>query len=473
MFKRVTIWFLSIAALAPASLGASAILAGDDDDRPARPNIVLIVTDDQRWDTLSQMPGVDRLLADRGLTFSNAFVTNPLCCPSRSAILTGTHSHSTGVYTNEGAHGLAAFDDRSTIATWLDDAGYETAFIGKYFNGSWPAAYVPPGWDRWAAFRNGDDLYYDYDLLVDGRPRAYGTGADSYSTDVLARYAERFIRMTPDDDPLFMMVSTFAPHSPRTPPPGSVAGTDADAATASAWQPGPNLPETDVSDKPAYVQALDPFGPQHLRRARRAWAEQVAALRSVDEMVTGVVRALRETGRLTDTLIVFTSDNGIAVGEHGWTYKLAPYEESIRVPLVMRYDPLTDGGRTDALAVNVDIAPTIAALAGVRAPGIEGRSMLPILEGEAAGVRKDFLIEHVRYRGDRGLPDPPTYCAVRTHDRLFVHYATGEEELYDLDRDPWELENLATVARRREELTALRQRTKQLCRPKPPGFTWR
>src|SRR5688572_2635243 len=175
MVKRVTIWFLSIAALAPASLGASALLAGANDDRPSRPDIVLIVTDDQRWDTVSQMPGVQKLLADRGLTFANAFVTNPLCCPSRSTILTGTHSHSTGVYTNEGANGLKAFDDRSTIATWLDRAGYETAFIGKYFNGSWPTTYVPPGWDRWAAFRNAGDLYYDYDLLVDGKARAYGS----------------------------------------------------------------------------------------------------------------------------------------------------------------------------------------------------------------------------------------------------------------------------------------------------------
>jgi arylsulfatase A-like enzyme len=467
MFKRVTIWLLSIAALAPASIGASAILAGGLDGRPGRPDIVLIVTDDQRWDTLSQMPGVQRLLADQGLTFENAFVTNPLCCPSRSAILTGAHSHTTGVYTNEGSSGLSAFDDRSTVATWLDQAGYETAFIGKYFNGAWPARYVPPGWDRWAAFRNAGDLYYDYDLLVDGRARRYGSDDGSYSTDVLAGYADRFIRKAPDDEPLFLMLSTFAPHSPRTPPPGPTM------AEATRWQPGPNLPEADVSDKPAYIQALERPGDDRIDTARRAWAEQVAALRSVDTLVTLVVRALRETGRLDDTLIVFTSDNGLAVGEHGWTYKLTPYEESIRVPLIMRYDPLTEGGSTDALAVNVDIAPTLAAIAGARAPGVEGRSLLPILDGSASDVRTDFLIEHVEYRSDRGMPDAPTYCAVRTRDRLFVHYATGEEELYDLVRDPWQLENLASVPRRREELSNLRARTKQLCRPTPPGFTWR
>jgi N-acetylglucosamine-6-sulfatase len=143
------------------------------------------------------------------------------------------------------------------------------------------------------------------------------------------------------------------------------------------------------------------------------------------------------------------------------------------VPLIVRYDPLTDGGSTDALAVNVDLAPTIAALSNTRAPGVEGRSLLPILDGRATDVREEFLIEHMEYRSDRGLPDPPTYCAMRTRDRLFVHYATGEEELYDLARDPWELENLASSPDRRAELTSLRRRTKQLCRPKPPGFSWR
>jgi arylsulfatase A-like enzyme len=169
---------------------------------------------------------------------------------------------------------------------------------------------------------------------------------------------------------------------------------------------------------------------------------------------------------------VFTSDNGIAVGEHGWNYKLTPYEESIRVPLVMRYDPMSGGGSsTDALAANVDIAPTIADVAGVSAPSAEGRSLVPIIDGTATGVRDEVVLEHVRYR-PRGA-DPPTYCAMRTEDRLFVRYATGEEELYDLDRDPWQLQNLAAVRSRRSELDALRRRTTRACRPVPPGFSWR
>ncbi len=473
MFKRGAIWFLSIAVVAPSFFGVATILASGNDERGGgraggRPDVVLIVTDDQRWDTLTHMPGVRRVLADEGVTFRNAFVTNPLCCPSRSTILTGAYSHSTGVYTNGGDLGFQAFDDRSTVATWLDGAGYETALIGKYFNGSWPGTYVPPGWDRWVAFRNAKDLYYDYDLLIDGRPRSYGSDAGSYSTDVLTKYADRFIRETPAEDPLFLLLSPFAPHSPRTAPPGAEAATD----PASGWQPGPNLPETDVSDKPAYVRALGGDASRQVLDGRQRWAEQVTSLQAVDDMVVRVVHALRQTGRLDDTLIVFTSDNGIAIGEHGWTYKLTPYEESIRVPLVIRYDPLTDGTRSDALAANVDIAPTIAALAGALAPGAQGRSLLPILEDTAAAVHEEILIEHVEYRSDHGRPDPPTYCAVRTPNRLFVHYASGEEELYDLDRDPWQLRNLARVPPRREELTALRRRTMQLCRPKPPGFTW-
>lgn len=472
--KRGAIWVVSLAVLAFVTFTATTILAGghilagehDPRRQDGRPNVVLIVTDDQRWDTLSQMPGVRRLLARQGVTFRNAFVTNSLCCPSRASILTGGYSHSTGVYTNGGELGINVFDDRSTIATWLDDAGYETALIGKYFNGAWPASYVPPGWDRWVAFHSAPDLYYGYDLLIDGRTRSYGSDPSSYSTDVLAGYADRFIRTTPDKDPLFLLLTPFAPHSPRTPPPGGVKSSTSD------WQPGPNLPEDDVSDKPAYIRALGEGRSGRVLNGQQQWAEQVASLQAVDDMVVKVVRALQETGRLDDTLIVFTSDNGLAVGEHRWQYKLTPYEESIRVPLVMRYDPLTHGTQTDALAVNVDFAPTIAALAGAKAPGAEGRSLLPILEGTRDDVRDDFLIEHLKYRSVRGRADPPTYCGVRTRHRLFVHYLSGEEELYDLERDPWELQNLASLPAYQEELTTLRDRTKELCRPTPPGFAW-
>jgi arylsulfatase A-like enzyme len=429
-----------------------------------RPNVVLIVTDDQRWDTLSRMPGVSRVLGGRGVTFENAFVTNSLCCPSRASILTGAYSHTTGVYTNGGRYGFRAFDDGSTVATWLDDAGYRTALIGKYFNGAWPITYVPPGWDRWAAFRGSHELYYDFDMTMDGRRRSFGSAPSEYSTSVLGDLAGRFIRGTDPADPLFLMLTPFGPHSPSTPAPGDLDGV------VPAWQPGPNLPERDVSDKPAYIRALDHHPSD--RKARLRWARQVMTLRAVDDMVLEVVTALRDTDRLGDTLIVFTSDNGIAFGEHRWNYKLTPYEESIRVPMVMRYDPLTSGRSTRAIALNVDLAPTIADIAGVEAPEAEGRSLVPVLAGKARAVRSNFLIEHAQYRDARGRADPPTYCGVRTQRHTFVHYVTGEEELYDLRRDPFQLRNLASEWSHRDVLRALRKRARQLCRPTPPGFTW-
>ena len=431
---------------------------------PQSPDIVLIVTDDQRWDTLGEMPGLQRTVRAHGMTFREAFVVNPLCCPSRASILTGAYSHTTGVYTNVPPDGgVAAFDDRSTLATWLDDAGYRTAFVGKYLNGYAKAWYVPVGWDRWVAFLRGPSLYYDYVMSVNGRRREYGSAAADYSTDVLAGIAERFIRETPSGDPLFLFLAPSAPHHPQTPAP-RYAGTE----PLKSFIPGPNVPELDVSDKPAYIRAL---GPQD-RKSEEKWNAKAVALKAVDDLVVRTVRALHDRGNLRNTLLVFMSDNGLAVGEHRWSYKLTPYEESIRIPFVVRYDPLTRGTSTNALAVNVDLAPTIAEVAGVETPGAEGRSLVPLLRGDVSAVRTEFLIEHLQFRVGPHRADPPTYCALRTVDRLFVHYDTGEEELYDLRRDPYQLRNLATDPARRAELDELRARTKMRCRPPPPRFSW-
>ena len=192
---------------------------------------------------------------------------------------------------------------------------------------------------------------------------------------------------------------------------------------------------------------------------------QYRTLLSVDAQVEALVGALRDTGRLSDTLIVFTSDNGISWGEHRWVKKEVPYEESIRVPLVVRFDPVTaaDAGATSsALALNIDIAPTIAAVAGVPAL-TDGRSLLPLLGGDDAGWRTRFLIEHME-----GSNPVPTYCAVRTERYLFARYATGERELYDLQADPFELTNVAI-----EDATLsddLQDDLNALCDPAPPGY---
>lgn len=433
---------------------------------PDRPNIVLLLTDDQRWDTLWQMPNVQSLLAADGVTFSNAFVVNSSCCPSRASILSGNYSHTTGVYSNTGPHGgWEAFrsnhDERSTIATWLQGAGYRTAMMGKYFNG-YRTTYVPPGWDRWFAWMSPAPSYFDYTVNVDGKAVHYGLAANDYSTDVLASQADRFIRSTPASQPLFLYWAPSAPHAPSIPAP-----RHASVVPDRPFPQPPNLNEADVSDKPAYLQG----GPVNLNVMADLELQRYRTVQAVDDAVGKIVSTLEQTGRLSNTVIVFMSDNGIAQGEHRWRYKLVPYEESIRVPLVIRYDPLTTGESTiQEMALNIDIAPTLADLAGVTpASPTEGTSLLPLLEGTGTSWRSDFLIENLGFeRGDS--TSVPTFCAVRSTRWMFARYETGEQELYDLRADPYELTNLAADPAYADVVERMLARDRQLCSPRPPGF---
>ncbi|MGZ5305342.1 MAG: sulfatase family protein [Actinomycetota bacterium] len=421
----------------------------------------MIVTDDQRWDTLRAMPHVRRLIAGKGLTFADAFVVNPLCCPSRSSILTGNYSHTTGVYRETPPFGaFQSFRDGSTIATWLQRHGYSTGLFGKYIDAYQHAAltgYVPPGWDRWVAFVRSK--YLDYKLTIDGDVRTYGADPPDYSTDVLGSLAERFIRETPG--PIFVEYAPAAPHAPAIPEPRFERAF----ADLPPWRP-PSFDERDVSDKPSYIRDLAPLD-AGARSALDAFRrDQYRTLLSVDRQVEVLIGALRDTGRLGDTLVVFTSDNGLSWGEHRWVKKEVPYEESIRVPLVVRYDPSTavDAGATSsALALNIDIAPTIAAVAGVPV-STDGRSLLPLLGGAGTdGWRTRFLIEHME-----GANPVPTYCAMRTDRYLFSRYATGEQELYDLQTDPFELTNAANEDPALTE--DLLRDLNELCDPAPPGY---
>ena len=425
-----------------------------------RPSVLLIVTDDQRWDTLWAMPGVERSLADRGVTFTDAFTTSSLCCPSRASILTGAYPHTTGVYRQGGAYGgFRAFDDSTTIATSLDGAGYSTGFFGKYLDAYQSGAlsgYVPPGWDRWVAFVHSQ--YEDYGLTVDGQIQRYGSTPEDYSTEVLVDQAESFIRGT--GGPLFALFAPAAPHAPATP-------ADVDRASFEdlpAWRP-PSFDEPDRTDKPAYVQAFRPVGPERTASLEELRRNQYRTLQAVDRAVERLLDALEDTGRLDDALVIFTTDNGLQWGEHRWLKKEVPYEEAIRVPLVVRADALVDaGGRVDDhLVANIDLAPTIASVAGIELPGADGRSLVPLLRGETEPWRRALLIEHMR-----GTNPVPTYCGVRTRRHLFVTYETGERELYDLEADPYELENLAGA---RPDLEArLGATLKTLCDPPPPGL---
>jgi N-acetylglucosamine-6-sulfatase len=444
-----------------------------------RPNVVVILTDDQRFDTLFAMPRLQRQLADHGVTFDQAVVSNSLCCPSRAELLTGSYSHTNGVYTNvytpRSPYGAwPAFhelgDEEGTIALALDDQGYHTGLFGKYLN-DFGGAQAPPGWDEFAAFvgnHQGGD-YYDYSLFVDDadgvRTERHGSSSQDYSTDVLADDAVRFVRTTPTDAPLFLYVAPYAPHAGIVPAPG-------DIGTWSGYrqQLPPSFDETDVSDKPPYIRDRSPVGE---RLMRTKFELEYEALQGVDRLVGRVVAALHSTDRLRDTFIVFMSDNGVAFGEHRWDYKLTPYEEAIHVPMVVRYDPLTDeraGRRSEALVANIDVAPTIADIAGIAFEGVgkvDGVSIAPVLSGAKRSVRSSVLLEHIDYPGRYHVP---SYCGLRTPGWTFVRYSGGSEELYRLSIDPYELRNVATTMT--DQLRRLRAITRARCRPLPPGYRW-
>jgi N-acetylglucosamine-6-sulfatase len=453
--------------LAVLSVVGSAVLTSRSVAHAAgRPNIVLILTDDQRWDTLWAMPAVRNQLMARGVEFTNGHVVNPLCCPSRASILTGQYSHSTGVYSNgPPLGGFSVFDDSSTLATWLHDDGYTTALIGKYLNGydsDSVGTYTPPGWDRWVAFSQmepGGGAYFNYQLNIDGTLRDFGTAETDYSTDVLAAEATDFIRTT--TGPFFLYLAPSAPHFPATPPPRyKTAFSD-----LAPWRP-PSYNEADVSDKPAWVRSLPLWNSTRKAAIDRFRLKQYRSLLAVNDAVRSVVRALRETGQLHDTMIVFTSDNGYLWGEHRWSAKMVPYEESIRIPLVARYDPLTTTPRADThLALNIDFAPTFTEVAGTSAPGAEGRSLVPLLTSSTARWRRAFLIEHA---GGRVVP---AYCGSHNRRYSYVKYSTNEEELYDLRADPYQLQNRVTDPSYQKALDRMRTKLQKLCQPPTPGVT--
>lgn len=447
--------------LALLIVGVALLSAASGAGAATRPNIVFVLTDDQRFDTLGAMPTVQRDLVGRGVTFTNAFVVNALCCPSRASILTGRYSHSTNVYGNNGQYGgFGSFRDRSTVGTWLRSAGYRTGYVGKYLNG-YRSSYVPPGWDRWVAFSRVG--YERFELNVDGSRRGYLPGNPAhYSTDVLTRHATRFIRNA--RKPFLLVYAPFAPHSPAV---AALRHADAFGATAP-WRP-PNYNEQDVSDKPTWIQQIAPWSHDDELNADLFHRRQLQTLLAVDNGVNALLGELRRRRILRDTIVAFMSDNGYSWGAHRVEGKGVPYEESIRVPLVIRFDRLFRGSRIETRpALNIDLAPTFAAAARAKRARVDGQSLLGIVGGSVAPGRDDFLVEHLR-----GAPYPamPTYCGVRSSTWKYVFYGTGEDELYDLTADPYERMSRASDPAYRSQVVAMRARLDTLCTPTPPDFS--
>lgn len=474
-----------------ACLGAflAAGCSGTSQEEPrasTRPNIVFILADDMRVDDFDYMPQTRQLISEQGVTFGEAFVTTSLCCPSRASILRGQYTHNHQVLTNTKPEGgfekfRSMGHEDSTLATWLQSAGYQTVLVGKYLNG-YPGrendTYVPPGWDEWYA-RLSQGGYYDYQLNENGTVVSYGDAEEDYYTDVLASEANDYVRRTAgSSSPFFMYLAPATPHGPFTPAPRH----ENEYSDVSAPRP-PSFDEPDVDDKPEWVRDLprleesaeettnageeatnageettgieedtagtDEESPVDTEEMiDNAYRNRLRMLLSLDEMVAGLVDELRAAGELDNTYIFFTSDNGYHFGEHRINLgKRTVYEEAVRIPLAVRGPGVPSGQTVEQMALNIDFAPTIAELAGVSTPAfVDGRSLAPFLEGAPPDTwRSAVLLEHYS-GGNAPQRSAPTYAALRTGTYKYVEYASGEEELYDLSSDPYELESLHASA---------------------------
>ena len=459
--RRSIALVVALAALGLAVARPGTTPVGADDPRP---NIVLILTDDQSFDSFpsdpAAMPWLQARVFDPSghwLWFPNAVVSTPLCCPSRATILSGEYSHHTGVLDNTLGD---RFDEADALPVWLHDAGYFTGLVGKYLN-EYPfgrTPYVPPGWDRWFAKLNpsGTSTYYGYRVVDQNVPYGASDAYTDYATDVLADTAVDFVRSAPHDRPYFLSFTPSAPHAPITPPPRYVgAFADVDIARELSFA------EKDVSDKPSWIRALDAIKPPEQAELALTRQRESEALLAVDDAVRRIVEEIESRGDLDRTVIIFLTDNGFSFGAHRHVGKSCPYEECVRTPLAIRV-PWTASASIPFLASNVDLAPTIAAFAGVPPRATDGIDLRPLFDSRIdapVDAREGALIE---YLGGRFVP---RWRGVRTTDFTYVEYEDGEVELYDRTgvlgpADPGELDNRATdpaYAAKRVRLAALLQ----------------
>lgn len=413
------------------------------------PNIVFILTDDLDLNLMPYMQNTNTLIAQEGAVFKNYFVTSPACCPSRATILRGQYPHNTTILEN--SSGFERFyrngNEKETIATWLQRAGYRTSFLGKYLN-LYPAGalktYIPPGWTDWHVFlyKNATDFYFAYTMNENGELVRYHKKTEDYSTDVIKGKAVEFINKSiKDNAPFFALISVYAPHGPSSPAP-----RHAELYRGLEYPKGIAFNEGDISDKPSVVRSLiQTSGKFETVDADSLFMQRVRSMQAVDEMVGELIKLLDQHGQLNNTYIFFTSDNGFHMGEHGLSSgKMLPYEEDIHVPLLVRGPGIEPNSTITQMVANLDLAPTIADMAGVSpARFVDGRSFLPFLNSQQeTGLewRQALLLE----LGYLDRPSPViAYRGIRTERFTYIEYESGETEFYDLLLDPYQLNNLA------------------------------
>jgi len=449
-FLPAVVATVAIASALPLA-GPAVALAADDE----RPNVLLIVTDDQRpWGALRTQDAVRDRIRGRGTTFRHAFTTTPICCPARASLLTGLYTHNHGVFTNDEPFGSLAKVDAMTFASALHEDGYTTGLFGKYLN-LWPNEVSPTGFDRFALTPR---VTYEPALWnVNGTIRQI----DAYPTRFIRRQTLRFLDSASDvAAPWFAYVAPMAPHVPATP-----ERRYADLPVGRL-RLSPAMLESDRSDKPPFVQEETPRPSSYLRSLRD---RQLRSLASVDDLVDSAIDRLRALGELRNTIVIYTSDNGFLWGEHGLRGKAVPYLPSVRVPLFIRWDGHLDGGTVDERIVTLlDLAPTILNAAGTAPPHqMDGIDLF------AGGERTRVLLEYFSWE----MAPAPSWAAVMTPSAEYVEYyddlgAVTFREYYDLSQDRHQLVNLLgdadvgndpDVSSLASELAALRVCTGDSC----------
>ena len=424
MVRRINL-VLILCLAAPGLLTAQAGLHAAKAREPRRPNVLLIITDDQR-EGLEVMPHLRRRFINGGRSYPEGFVTTPLCCPSRASIFTGRYVHNHGVINNRSSQNL---DPRTTLQYHLQRSGYRTGIFGKFLN-SWGSSTSPPYFTKWGIFAQGTGDFYE-------SPR-YNVNGDlkeitGYSTTVITRLTKRFLRGADervDSKPWMAVVAPYAPHHPFTPQ------RKYRNAPVGPWEGNPAVFEEDRTDKPAYVQRQS----KSITYGKRRRRQQLRTLMSVDDMVQGLLKSMNRLNE-GNTLAIFISDNGMLWSEHGIAMKHVPYTQAVNVPFLARWPGhIEPGSVDDRLVANIDILPTVLDAANIELddPQFDGKSLL-----DDTWTRERLLLEYFGPEPTWGIP---SWASTRTKTYQYTEYydENGQvefKEYYDLASDPWQLEN--------------------------------
>ena len=432
MYKKIVyILQFSLAAIMLLSTGGCRFPLAKDN----RPNFLIIVSDDQRFDTMDYMPNTQQLIFDQGVTFSSGYITTPFCCPSRASILTGLYAHDHYVHVNTNKLNLP------TVVDDLHKNGYYTGLVGKYLN-SWDGS-ARPEYDYWVSFFGGTvPSYYDPELNINGKWEKK-TG---YMTYLFEDYVKEYLdKATSQRKPFFLLFAPNAPHAPYTP-------LKEDKGLLQDLVPfrPPSYNEADISDKPSAIANKPLINEEDATAIDNTRRRQLLTLISLDRSIGGIMEKLKETGELDNTVVIYISDNGKHWGEHRLDTKSTAYEEAVKVPFAMRYPPLIPTPYVEGKIVgNIDIAPTVYDLSETKMPDvIDGMSLVNLINGNGEW-RSSLMLE--------AWPDRGHWMSMHTEQYVYIETENDKSEFYDLAVDPYEMENAIDDPQYQSIIQELRQ----------------